>query len=210
MKRIALSAAVASLAMIGAAQAQTIAIATTPVNIRSGPGPENPIIGSIGTRRQAMVIGCIEGSLWCQVNFRGLQGWAYSQYMTLRPVTREVVVTTSTPFTPSMVPVVTYQAPTYYQAPSYRSAMAAAIDVDARGAFAMAPAAITPPPAVGTYVTTNPLASVSLDNAVVVGVGMPLTVQLQPVPDYRFQYVYVNGQPVLVDPVTRRIVYVFP
>ena len=35
------------------------------------------------------------------------------------------------------------------------------------------------------------------------------TVVLNNVPDYRYQYVYVNDTPVLVDPVTRRIVYVF-
>ena len=36
----------------------------------------------------------------------------------------------------------------------------------------------------------------------------PETVQLLPVPDYEYNYVYVNGQPVLVEPQSRRIVYV--
>jgi hypothetical protein len=34
-------------------------------------------------------------------------------------------------------------------------------------------------------------------------------VQLRPVPDYNYRYVYVNRQPVLVDPASRRIVYVY-
>jgi uncharacterized protein DUF1236 len=35
-------------------------------------------------------------------------------------------------------------------------------------------------------------------------------VQLRPVPDYStYRYVYVNGQPVLVDPASRRIVYIY-
>ena len=41
------------------------------------------------------------------------------------------------------------------------------------------------------------------------GAGLPQTVVLNNVPDYRYQYVYVNDTPVLVDPATRRIVYVF-
>ena len=224
MKRIALSAAVASLAMIGAAQGQTIATANTSLNIRSGPGPEHPIIGSMGPNRRAMIVGCIEGSLWCQVNFRGLQGWAYSQYMTLNPgTTREVVVTDTAPLVTSMVPTATYSAPAHrdayayggpvYSAPPYSAPVVnAEIDV-ARGAYAMAPGAtitVTPPPAVSTYVTNNPLTPITWPGDVVVGAGLPRTVALQPVPDYRYQYVYVNDQPVLVDPLTRRIVYVFP
>lgn len=224
MKRIALSAAVASLAMIGAAQAQTIAIANTDLNIRSGPGPEHPIIANMGANRRAAVIGCVEGSLWCQVSFRGIQGWAYSQYMTLNPGSnRQVVVTDPAPST-----VLDYRPTTVYRTPGYRDTTPYAgtayggpvinSDIDAaRGAYAMAPSAVapgavvTPPPAVGTYVTTNRLEPIMVERDVVVGAALPRTVELQPVPDYRYQYVYLNdGQPVLVDPATRRIVYVFP
>lgn len=213
MKRIALFATVASLAMIGAAQAQTVATATTDLNIRSGPGPEHPVIGNMGANRRATVIGCVEGSLWCQVNFRGMQGWAYSQYMTLNPGSRQVVVTEPAPLAPNVVPAITYRAPGYGPRVTTGAAVAEPVVsgeiAAARGAYAMAPAAVTPPPAVGTYVTTNPLEPVTLEGEVVIGAGLPRTVELQPVPDYRYQYVYVNGQPVLVDPATRRIVYVF-
>jgi hypothetical protein len=34
-------------------------------------------------------------------------------------------------------------------------------------------------------------------------------VQLQTIPDYQYSYVYVNGLPVLVEPATRRIVYIY-
>ncbi|ARP98633.1 DUF1236 domain-containing protein [Pseudorhodoplanes sinuspersici] len=215
MKRIALSAAVASLAMIGAAQAQTIATATTDLNIRSGPGPEHPIIGNMGANRRATVIGCVEGSLWCQVNFRGIQGWAYSQYMTLSPGNnRQVVVTDPAPLAPGALPTVSYRAPAYGYGTTGAAYAEPVINAEidaARGAYAMAPGAVvTPPPAVGTYVTNNPLEPVTLEREVFVGAALPRTVELQPVPDYRYQYVYLNdGQPVLVDPATRRIVYVF-
>ncbi len=259
MKRIAFSVAAASLAILGVApaQSQTIATANTAVNIRSGPGPEHPIIGGIRANRRATIIGCVEGSMWCQVSYRGIQGWAYSQYMTLNPgTTREVVVTERAPLAPAMVPAVTYRAPAYtsayastyyaptyvppayaaptYSAPTYAytppptyapnvavttpgvrefvspsASGAYAMATDVRGAYAMAPAAVMPPAAVGTYVTSNPLNPVTYGGDVVVGASLPRTVTLQPVPDYRYQYVYVNDQPVLVDPATRRIVYVF-
>lgn len=227
MKRIALSAALASLAMIGAAQAQTIATANTDLNIRSGPGPEHPIIGNMGANRRATVIGCVEGSLWCQVSFRGIQGWAYSQYMTLDSGNnRQVVVTDPAPPAAASTvldyrPTVTYRSPgfrdaTPYGGTAYGRAYGGPVinsEIDAaRGAYAMAPGAVvTPPSAVGAYVTGNPLEPVMVERDVVVGAPLPRTVELQPVPDYRYQYVYLNdGQPVLVDPATRRIVYVFP
>src|SRR5215207_5128292 len=108
MKRIIFSVAVASIALIGAAQAQTIGTATTDLNLRSGPGPEQPVIGFIKARQKANIIGCIDGSLWCQVNFRGKQGWAYSQYMSLQAGGGRIVV--REPANIASVPVVTYDA----------------------------------------------------------------------------------------------------
>ena len=48
------------------ASAATIAAATTPLNIRSGPGPQYSVIGAIPANGQAIIIGCIQGSLWCR------------------------------------------------------------------------------------------------------------------------------------------------
>ena len=53
-----------------------------PLNIRSGPGPQYSVIGAIPTRGQATVLGCVPGSLWCQVSYNGQLGWVYSQYLT--------------------------------------------------------------------------------------------------------------------------------
>ena len=83
MTRTLISAALASAAMLSVAQAQTIGTATTDLNLRSGPDPQFPVIGMIRENRSAIVLGCIEGSRWCQVDVRGQTGWAYSQYMTL-------------------------------------------------------------------------------------------------------------------------------
>lgn len=223
MKRI-FAAAAFSFALLGAAQAQTTGIATTDLNLRSGPGPEQPVIGHIKARQKANIVGCIEGSLWCQVDFRGKTGWAYSQYMTLQAGGGRIVV--REPANVASVPVVTYDA-LGYQAPTYRpevAPLAATITdtvVGSGGAGAAAIGAprpavynpsvynVAPPAAVGEYVATNEGNSFYVAGNVGVGTNLPRTVVLNNVPDYRYQYVYVNDTPVLVDPVTRQIVYVF-
>jgi uncharacterized protein YraI len=222
MKRILLSAAVISFALAGAAQAQTIGTATSDLNLRSGPGPEQPVIGLIKARHKARIIGCVEGSLWCQVEYRGKEGWAYSQYMSLQAGGGTIVV--REPAHVAGVPVLTYDAAGYVT-PSYRAdvaTVAAAITAPAvgwggTGASAIgspqptiyASTYVSPPPAVGSYVASNAAPTVAYPGQVVVGASLPQTVELNNVPDYRYQYVYVNDTPVLVDPATRRIVYVF-
>ncbi len=206
MKHIILSAAILSLALAGTAHAQTVGTATTDLNIRSGPGPEQPVIGYMKARQKAQILGCVEGSLWCQVQFRGRQGWAYSQYMSLQAGGGRIVVRE-----PANI--------AYGYAPTYRpevplAPLAEAITSGARAIGAAEPVVYAstyapPPPAVGTYVTNNAVNSFTYEGNVVVGASLPQTVVLNNVPDYRYQYVYVNDTPVLVDPATRRIVYVF-
>jgi hypothetical protein len=55
----------------------------------------------------------------------------------------------------------------------------------------------------------NPVNQVYLNGEVVVGAGLPDDVTLTPVPDYQYQYAYVNGQQVLVEPQTRRVTYIY-
>ena len=174
----------------------------TPLNIRSGPGPQYTIIGAIPDRGPATVIGCIRGSLWCQVSYNGRQGWAYSQYLTARLSGRSLAVAESM----SAMPAVTYQTPV--------ETVGTAVPVPAiTGTLiappAGAPLAITPPPPVGSYVTSHPVAPVYLNGEVVEGVGLPEDVALAPIPGYDYQYAYVNHQPVLVEPSTRRVEYIY-
>ena len=53
----------------------------------------------------ASVIGCIQGSLWCQVSYNGKQGWAYSQYLMATLSGRSLAVAE----TIQTLPPVTYQ-----------------------------------------------------------------------------------------------------
>jgi uncharacterized protein YraI len=224
MKRIVITTFVASAAMLSAAQAQTIGTATTDLNVRSGPDPQFPVIGMIRENRRATVLGCIEGSRWCQVDIRGRTGWAYSQYMTLRAGDGRIVV--REPANVASLPTVTYDAMGYRE-PTYRADVAptaaaifnnSVVGYGGPGAGAIgAPRPATynnfaltpPPPAIGQYVAANSTNSFYYSGDVVVGASLPQTVVLNNVPDYRYQYVYVNDTPVLVDPATRQIVYVF-
>jgi hypothetical protein len=63
-----------------------------------------------------------------------------------------------------------------------------------------------PQPAI-TYVRENRVEPVYLEGEVVVGARLPENVELRPIPDYEYRYVYVNGVPVLVNQ-ERQIVYV--
>ena len=171
-----------------------MAVATTPLNIRSGPGPEYPVIGAIPTNGQAAILGCIEGSQWCQISYNGAQGWAYSQYMTGANV--------------RTLPPVAYTAPpattgTTIVRPTYSGDFIAPVATTQ-------PLAITPPPpTVQTYIVQHPRQQVYLNGEVVEGAGLPPDVALAPVPDSEYQYAYVNGVPVLVEPTTRRVRYIY-
>jgi uncharacterized protein YraI len=213
----------------GAALAASMAVATVDLNIRSGPGPEFPIVGAISANDRASIEGCIQGSRWCQVSYRGKSGWAYTEYMQLAggaapgttvTTTRRTIepgrttVTTTTEHTANAfgVPTVVYERPaTVSVAPEVSGTVIDAapaprvITAETR----LPPPGFVPPPDVDTYVVSHPLDPTYLHGEVVVGAGLPASVALRPVPNYEYGYAYVNRQPVLVEPSTRRIVYVY-
>ena len=189
-------------ALSSAASAATVASAMTPLNIRSGSGPQYGVIGAIPVRGQATIVGCIQGSLWCQVRCNGTQGWVYSQYLIATLSGRSLAVAE----TVGTMPAVTYQVPV--------ETVGTAVPVPAITGTLIAPPAapplaLAPPPAVSSYVVSHPVAPVYLNGEVVEGVGLPEDVALAPVPGYDYQYAYVNSQPVLVEPQTRRIEYIY-
>lgn len=68
---------------------------------------------------------------------------------------------------------------------------------------------LDPPGEVRTYIRSNRMRPVRLEGSYVVGSTLPETVELRRVPNYDYDYVYVNDRPMLVEPGTRRIVYVY-
>ncbi len=199
--------------------AQTAATATADLNIRSGPGPQYEVIGVISANEDTNVSGCLQGSKWCTVTHNGTEGWVYSDYLTADVAGSAVVLTER--YADVGVPVVTYEGSSAGSGAATGAATGAvagaliggpigAVVGGAVGAAAggTAGAVIDPPETVRSYVTTNRVDPVYLDGEVVVGAGLPETVELREIPDYEYRYVYVNGQPVLVEPSSRRIVYV--
>lgn len=214
-------AALSVPSLSGAALAQTTtATATTELNIRSGPGPQFPSIGFIAAGGTAAVEGCLEASKWCRVTYDGVTGWSYSDYLTA-DLSGEVVVLTDR-YPDVGLATVTYEddgaAAGGAVAGAATGAVVGALIGGPVGAVvggavgttsgATAGAIIDPPEVARTYIAANPGTPIYLDGEVVVGAGVPDTVVLQPIPDYDYQYVYINGQPVLVDPGSRKIVYV--
>ncbi len=215
---ISLAALAAAGALSGSAYAATVATATTPVHIRSGPGPQYAIVGVIGTNDHATMTGCIQGSLWCQVSYRGKTGWTYSKYLTTRVAGRPLVIAQNP--TRANVPLVTYRQPvaTTFRQPAAATTVetiGSATPPVTTGTLIESPQAATtqymvnPPPTVHTYVIAHPAETVYLNGSVAVGAGLPENVALQPVPQSDYDYAYVNRTPVLVQPQTRRIVYVY-
>jgi hypothetical protein len=68
---------------------------------------------------------------------------------------------------------------------------------------------VRPPERVITYVERHQVAPMQVEGDVTTGYVVPESVELAPVPDYpRYEYVYMNDRPVLVDPHTRRVIWV--
>ena len=203
-KRTIFASALALGAVVAVpASAEIVATAMTPLNVRSGPGPEYSIIDTIPDRGQTTIIGCIRDSLWCQVSRKGRQGWAYSQYLTARLSGRSLAVAERL----TDIPTVVYQTPVE----TVGSAVAAPAITGTLVARTV-PAqrlVVTPPATVGTYVINQPVAPVYLNGEVVEGVGLPESVALTPVPGTDYGYAYVNSLPVLVEPSTRQVEYIY-
>jgi len=194
--------AAAAVAVTSAASAAIVTSAVIPLNVRSGPGPQYPVVGAIPANGKATVIGCIQDSMWCQVNIGGKQAWAYSKYLTATLSGRSLAVSEGL----RQFPAVTYEAPAVTVGAAPLPVVNGTI-VDR--SVTAAPLALTPPPTVREYVVGHPVQPVYLNGEVVAGAGLPAQVTLAPVPGYQYQYAYVNGVPVLVEPQTRQVTYVY-
>ena len=210
---VPVAAAAAMLAFTGVAMADVNATATLDLNIRSGPGPQFPVIGVIEADSAVALSGCLETGTWCSVNYDGTEGWAYAGYLVAEHAGAPVVITERR--AEIGVPVSEYDGPEEGMTlGAVGGAVAGALIAGPVGAVvggvagASTGVAIDPPTEVETYVISNEREPVYLDGEIVVGAGVPETVELYPVPDFEYSYAYINERPVLVDPGSRRIVYI--
>ncbi|MCA0994575.1 DUF1236 domain-containing protein [Alloyangia pacifica] len=193
------------------------ASATTELNLRAGPGPQYQIENVIPSDAEVDVKGCLADAEWCEVSYEGVEGWAYSAYLTT-PVEDE--------------PVVLYENRDRVEVKTitYEDKDNAAAGAGVGGAWGAAvgsllvggPAAVAAGAVLGavtgaannaeektvTYIERNPVEPVYLNGEVAVGAGIPQEIEVYEVPESDFKYLNVNQQTVLIDPETRRIVQV--
>lgn len=213
LRHILAAGTLVALATPALAQSTTVS-ATTDLNVRAGPGSTYPVVGVIPADGSATLSGCTEAGSWCQVTVDGTQGWAFAEYLTTDVEGETVTIVTRR--TEIGVPTVVYEEEDGEGevAGAATGAVAGAIiggPVGAAigGAAGLAAGAIIDPPEERIeYVRSNPVDPIYLEGEAVVGARLPETVELQTIPEYEYNYVYVNGQPVLVDPSNREVVYV--
>jgi len=233
MKRWTKPAGLALFGMMAASPALAEpAIVMTDLNMRAGPGPEYPVVATIRSDSAVDVLGCM-GS-WCDVTVEGARGWASASYIAFDIEGSPVIVPEVG--TRMDIPEADFEAESYWDE-NYRDepfyvereryihggfaggaatgAIAGAVVGGPVGAAVggLAGAAIgttiVPPERVTTYIEEEPVEPVRIDREVSVGVSLPETVVLHPVPEYEYQYAMVNSRPVLVEPGSRRVVYVY-
>ena len=209
LKRNLLLASFVLLGSAGLAEAEMAATTATDIEVRSGPGAEFPTVGIATRGSEAILDGCVEGSRWCRVDVNGMRGWVYAQYLSVEQNGASVVVQDHRD--DLGIPTITYEQTDPVQTGSVRRVQPSSNDqllgpVDENGTDVVA---VTPPEEVRTYIDDNPVDTVRLNGDLVVGATVPQSVEVHRIPDYQYSYVEVNHQPVLVDPGTRRIVYVY-
>ncbi|AGT07535.1 DUF1236 domain-containing protein [Paracoccus aminophilus] len=205
-------------AMSGAAMASTTAVANTDLNIRNFPDATGEIVGMITSGDSVVVNGCIEDDSWCKVEYGATRGWAAGDYLN---VTANEKVEALYPNRRALgVEVIERPAVSRTEGAETGGIAGAAIGALVGGPVgAVVGAAIGgeagastahPREEVLTYVRGHPVEPVILRGEVVRGAGIPGNVTLYDIPNVpEYKYLAVNGQTVLVDPGSRKIVYIY-
>lgn len=199
----------AGAAMLPAAAfAQTAGVVSTELNLRQGPGTNYPTVTTMPASAEVVINGCIEGQKWCEISYGSQMGWAYSDYLITSVEGQQVVITER----PKLVPAIGFNSDT--TAGILGGAVVGALVGGPIGAVVGAAgggvaANIRPTEGVVDFLNQNPLDPVYLDGEVVVGAAIPETVEVYEVPQSEYYYANINNEVVLVEPSTRKIVYVY-
>jgi hypothetical protein len=212
-KLLVLSAAAAALISASSAYADTMAVATRDVNVRAAPASSSDVIGRLGNGESVEINGCVQNGRWCSVAFDGGEGFVSSRYLAGDFDAGQMIIAeqptasirTTRPSSPATGTGALVGGAGAVIGGPIGAAVGGAAGVIAGGTTG---AVLDPPRRVRTYVRSHRVEPVYLDDQVVVGSSLPDTVELRDIPDYQYRYVYVNDQPMLVDPGSRRIVYV--
>ncbi|PYE85783.1 SH3 domain-containing protein [Pseudoroseicyclus aestuarii] len=187
------------LAVPALAQTVTSATATTDLNIRSGAGVGYDVVGFIPNGETADLMGCTEGSTWCEVTYDGTTGWASGGYLSAEAEGSPTVIYQNEAGLD--IATVTYDPELPDGAVTVNGALVSPGDGTTDGT------SVEFENGELTYVNDNPIDPIYLEGEVVIGAGVPEDVVLTPIPDSDYSYANVNRQQVVVGP-ERNIVYV--
>lgn len=193
-KTLALAAGIVTLAAAGPAFAVP-GYSTAHLNLRTGPGTQYPVIGTMEYNVRSDITGCLADWSWCSVSVAGLSGWASAEYLVIDQGGQVMQITGPD----SGIPVVEAEGIAEVVAPA-----AVGVVVGAGGHVA----AIVPEPAVLEYIAATPVNPFAVQGEIVVGAVLPAQVTLYQVPGSVYGYTIVNHNKVLVDVNTRAIVYI--
>jgi len=194
---LAVATAVGFVLVGGQAAFAFTAVSSAHLNLRTGPGPQYPVVATIGRDDKIDVHGCLKEVTWCDVNWGDQRGWASADYIAydtedgpkVLPLAGDAID----------IPLVTYEE-VEQVAPEF---VGTVTPVDG---FVEA---ITPPKMISAYVSEQTVEPVFVSGEVVVGAVLPETVPLYAVPESPYHFAMVNGQNVLVEKDTRKIVYIY-
>ena len=194
----ALLTTAAILALATPAIADTAASVSTDLNVRAEPNSSAAIVTTIPANADIVVEECLERRNWCLVNYDGQRGYSFADYIVADLDGNRVRVRENVG--PLGVALGTVGAAVETVTDTASSVIRGTGDAIAN--------VIDPRPDAVTYVRDNPVETARLRGEVVVGAGLPRSVRTESIPDYEYDYAYVNGEAVLVDPGSRRVVYV--
>ena len=217
MKKLLILSAAALAISGGSALADIMATAGTNLNVRAGPGSNYPVVGTLAAGQAIGIDGCLNAGRWCRLSTG--EGWVSSRFLGTAI---------------QGAPVIAYEGgsnATVIQRRGGDTTATGAITGGAAGAItggvlggpagaaiggvagfaggAVVGTAVNPPATVRTYVTAHRVRPVTMQSNVVVGTTLPGDVELGTIPDYQYRYAYIGEQPVLVEPGSRRIVYMY-
>lgn len=189
------------------ALAQSMAVTTTDLNLREGPGSNYSVIDTMASGAEVSINGCVEGTKWCQISHGGAEGFAYADYLAAKVDGSDVAVSSN----PGLFGSVGFDDTTTQGAVG--GAVIGALTGGPVGAavgagVGAAAANVSPSQEVIEYVGDNTIEPIYLSGEAVVGAAVPQEVQLREIPQYEYRYANINGERVLIDPNTRQIVYV--
>lgn len=211
---IGLSAA--SLLLASTAHAATMASAATDLNLRAGPGPNYEIKGVIDAQDEVTVIGCLDETNWCEVDYDGQQGWAYGDYLATQLEGEAVALYPNRAAVETEV--VTYDETAHEEGAAALGTMGAVLGAVAVGGPAAAVVggiigsaagvAVSPEEKTVTYIREHPVEPVFVNGELVEGATVPVEVESYQVPESDYEYINLNGRYVLIAPESREITYI--